>query len=122
MAPQAGPAAQGVWLPLPAAGADLKRHVDQQLAGGRLDPALDLSVVEFDELAQLAGVTVTGVDASGDDIAVRYCVHWTAFHACDDRSFGGTHARVLRGRRGDDGWVFRLHEPLPVRQGIYDEF
>jgi len=108
-----------VRLPVPGLGTDLQRHVDELVQRGGFDAALDLGVVEFDELAQLAGVTVTGVDTSAAGIAVRYTVAWTSFHACDDRRFGGTQARVLRGRREGDAWVFDRHEPPPTR---HDEF
>jgi len=108
-------------LPIPAAGTDLERCVDERVQRGDLDAALDLSVVEFDELAQLANIAVTAVDVSDAGIAVHYTVTWTSFHACDDRTFGGSHARVLRGRREDDAWVFDRHEPLPTRQSTHDE-
>lgn len=104
-----------------APGEDLYRYVDECVKRGDLDAALDLSVVEFDELAQLANVAVTAVDVSDAGIAVHYTVTWTSFHACDDRTFGGTHARVLRGRREGDAWVFARHEPLPTRQDTHDE-
>lgn len=108
-------------LPVPGPGTDLTRYVDEQVQRGGLDAALDLSVVEFDELAQLANVAVTAVDVSDAGIAVHYTVTWTSFHACDDRTFGGTHARLLRGRREGDAWVFARHEPLPTRQDTHDE-
>ena len=105
-----------------APGEDLHRYVDECVKRGDLDAALDLSVVEFDELAQLANVAVTAVDVSDFGITVHYTVTWTSFHACDDRTFGGSHARVLRGRREGDAWVFDRHEPLPTRQSTHDEF
>ena len=111
-----------VWLPVPGPGEDPCRYVDEHVQRGDLDAALDLGVVEFDELAQLANVTVTGVDASGDGIAVSYTVAWTSFHACDDRRFGGTHARVLRGRREGGAWVFDRHESPPAQRSTVEEF
>jgi hypothetical protein len=102
-------------------GVDLRGYFDEQVLSGSLDAALDLSVVEFDELAQLASVTVTGVETSAADIHVNYSVAWTSFHACDDRTFGGTHCRMLRGRAEGGGWVFEPHEPLPTRSDAGDE-
>jgi len=107
---------------LPEPGDDLCRYFDERVQNGGLDPALDLSVVEFDELAQLAGVTVTGVETSAGGIAVNYTVAWTSFHACDDRTFGGTHARVLRGRVEGGEWVFERHEPWPTHRDSVEEF
>ena len=109
-------------LPIPAAGTDPRREIEACVRRGELDAALDLSVVEFDELAQLAAVAVTAVDTSATGIAVHYAVTWTSFHACDDRTFGGTHARVLRGRAEGGAWVFAPHEPLPSRHDSDDEF
>jgi len=111
-----------VRVALPALGVDLCRHFDALAANGVLDAALDLSVVEFDELAQFAGITVTGVETSTTGIAVNYTVAWTSFHACDDRTFGGTHARVLRGHNEGGAWVFKRHEPLPTRSDSVDGF
>ncbi|MFG6463641.1 hypothetical protein ACG04Q_18850 [Roseateles sp. DXS20W] len=110
-----------VRLPLPASGTDLLRHVDEQVQAGTLDAALDLSVVEFDELAQRAGVTVTGVETSAEHIAIHYTVAWTSFHACEDRRFGGRHARVLRGRAETGAWVFPPHAPWPTQRDAAGE-
>lgn len=107
---------------MPTPGVDLRGYFDEQVRRGELDIALDLSVIEFDDLAQLAGITVTGVNTSAAGIAVNYTVAWTSFHACDDRTFGGTHARMLRGRAEGGGWVFEPHEPLPTRSDSADEF
>ncbi len=109
-------------LQMPEPGTDLQRHVDERVQAGALDAALDLSVVEFDELAQLASVTVSRVETSTAGIAVHYTVAWTSFHACDDRSFGGRHARVLRGRFEGDEWVFPRFEPWPTSRDAVDEF
>ena len=58
-----------------APGEDLHRYVDECVKRGDLDAALDLSVVEFDELAQLANVAVTAVNpaitAAIDAIPIR---------------------------------------------------
>jgi len=107
---------------LPEPGEDLCRYFDERVQNGGLDLSLDLSVVEFDELAQLAAVTVTEVETSTSGIAVNYTVSWTAFHACDDRTFGGTHARVLRGRIDGGEWVFERVPPLPTQRDTVDEF
>jgi len=107
---------------MPASGTDLHAYFEARLVSGALDAALDLSVVEFDELAQLAGVTLTSLEASATAIALGYSVSWTSFHACDDRSFGGTHARVLRGRVHGGAWLFERHEPLPTHRDSADEF
>ena len=55
-------------------------------------------------------------------IAVHYTVTWTSFHACDDLTFGGSHARVLRGRAEGDAWVFNRQQPLPMRHDSAEEF
>lgn len=102
--------------------ADLCALAAGWVSAGRLDAALDLSVVEFDHLAQLAGVTVTEVLLSGDEVALHYRVAWTAFHACDDRHIGGQHARVLRGRREGAAWVFPPQAPWPTARDTADEF
>lgn len=107
---------------MPAPGVDLRGYFDERVQVGDLDAALDLGVVEFDGLAQLTGITVTGVQTSTTGIAVNYLAAWTSFHACDDRSFGGTQARVLRGGVDGDEWVFQPHEPLPTRGDFADEF
>ena len=60
-------------------------------------------------------------ELSGDRIALNYVVSWTAFHACDDRRFGGRHARVLRGRVQGGEWVFERADPPPARDTL-DEF
>lgn len=111
-----------VRLPIPGPGVALLHYFDERVRDGSLDAALDLSVVEFDEFGQLAGVTVTAVETSAARIAVNYAVSWTSFHACDDRSFGGTHVRVLRGRAEGSDWVFAPHEPLPTRCDADGEF
>lgn len=107
---------------LPEPGEDMCRYFDERVQSGSLDLALDLSVVEFDELAQLAGVAVTRVNTSDAGIAVTYSVRWTSFHACDDRSFGGEQARVLRGRIDGVEWLFERARPLPTRRDVVDEF
>ena len=107
---------------MPMPGVALRGYFDERVQNGSLDPALDLSVVEFDELAQLAAVTVTGAETSTTGIAVNYTVSWTVFHACDDRTFGGTHARVLRGRVDGDAWVFEQASPPPTQRDTVDEF
>ncbi len=106
---------------MPGPGTEVQGFFAALLASGALEAALDLSVVEFDELAQLAGCMLTRVETSATGIAVNYTVTWTAFHACDDRRFGGQHARVLRGRVDGDEWVFERHEPLPNRGDSVDE-
>jgi len=107
---------------MPAPGVDLHGHFEAQVTSGALDAALDRSVAEFDELAQLAGIKVSAVESSAAGIAVHYTVTWTSFHACDDRTFGGSHARVLRGRAEGDAWVFNRQEPLPIRHDSAEEF
>lgn len=106
-------------VPMPAPGVDLRRYFEERVAQGELDLALDLSVIEFDELAQLSGVAVTSVETSATGIALDYAVCWTSFHACDDRSFEGRHARLLRGRAEGGAWVFERAAP-PQREA--DEF
>ena len=49
----------------------------------QLRPALDLSVTEFDELAQLTAIDVIALDADSAEVALHYVVAWEAFHACD---------------------------------------
>lgn len=107
---------------MPGPGEDLRRYFDERVKAGSLDAALDLSVVEFDELAQLAGIAVAAVETSSSAVAVHYMVAWTSFHACDDRHFGGEHARVLRGRVGSGEWLFGRLSPLPTQRDTNDEF
>jgi hypothetical protein len=107
---------------MPGPGTELQGFFTALLASGALEAALDLSVVEFDELAQLAGCMLTRVETSAAGIAVNYTVAWTAFHACDDRRFGGQHARVLRGRVDGGEWVFPLHTPWSIARDTADEF
>lgn len=109
-------------LPIPAAGEDLCRYFREQFEDARVLAALDLGVVEFDELAQLQAVTVTAVETAAAGVAVHYTVRWTAFHACDDRRFGGEHARLLRGRVEGDEWVFDRFQSWPAQRDTADEF
>ncbi|MCE4556225.1 hypothetical protein [Pelomonas cellulosilytica] len=106
---------------MPPPGDDLRQAFQAQVARGALDAALDLSVVEFDELAQLTTVTVMGVEVTATAIAVHYTVSWSSFHACDDRTFGGQNARVLRGRADGQDWVFDPLEPMPISRSAFDE-
>lgn len=105
-----------IHIRVPAAGEDLQRYFAALVQrDDGFHRALDLSVVEFDELAQLTEVTVTGVEASGAGVAVSYSVSWAAFHACADQNISGRHARIARGRIEGPGWVFEAAEPLPER-------
>jgi hypothetical protein len=111
-----------VRVPRPLPGIEPGLYLQEWVARGELDAALDLSVVEFDELAQLADIAVTAVETSAVGVAVHYTVSWTSFHACDDRTFGGKSARMLRGRAEGGEWVFERHERPPTRQDTLDEF
>lgn len=109
-------------VPRPGLGVDLRGHFDELVQRGDLKAVLDLSVTEFDELALLSEVAVSAVELSDNGIAVNYVVSWAAFHACDDRRFGGRHARVLRGRAQGGDWVFERPEPAPASRDTLDEF
>lgn len=113
--------AQALRLAMPGPGEDLRSWFEARVQAGQLDAALDLSVVEFDELAQLAAVTVTGVEQTQSGVALNYQVVWTSFHACDDRHFGGQHARTLRGRADQGDWLFEPHQPWPTHRDASDE-
>jgi hypothetical protein len=103
-------------VPIPQTGEDLRHYFAALVRReGGLLPALDLSVVEFDELAQLTEISVTSAEATDAGVAVGYSVSWTAFHACDDKTVSGRHERMARGRAEGGNWVFDVVEPLPGR-------
>lgn len=100
-------------VPIPPEGAELLPHFQTHLP--LLQPALDLSVVEFDELALLQAITVEAVEASATGVALHYSVSWEAFHACDGVTVRGRHQRVVRGRLEVGRWCFPPAAPLPTR-------
>jgi hypothetical protein len=108
-------------VPVPSADEDLQRYFQTLAQGEGFRRALDLSVAEFDELAQLAALSVTQVEAVGAAVAVHYRVAWTAFHACDDTTVAGQQLRIARGRIDGSAWIFERPEPLPGRH-TGDEF
>ncbi|MDR7335980.1 hypothetical protein [Roseateles asaccharophilus] len=111
-----------IHIRVPGAGEDLQRYFAALAQrDDEFRRALDLSVAEFDALAQLTEVTVTGVETGGAGVVVSYSVAWEAFHACADQNISGRHARIARGRveRGD--WVFEVAASLPERHAA-DEF
>lgn len=93
-------------VPIPRPGTDLLRYFVDLASEDAFGPALDRSVVEFDERARLTGTEVTGVFPTDDGVAVAYEVSWEAFHPCDDKTVTGKHARVLRGARNASEWNF----------------
>ncbi|HEY0953560.1 MAG TPA: hypothetical protein VGE36_02295 [Roseateles sp.] len=108
-------------VPMPPAGVDLQRHFETLAQREDFGRALDLSVVEFDELAQLTRLSITGAKATATGMAVNYAVAWTAFHACADKTIHGQHLRIARGRIDGAAWVFEAAQPLPGRDTA-DEF
>ncbi|MGM9480270.1 hypothetical protein ACS5PN_03660 [Roseateles sp. NT4] len=82
---------------------------------------LDYNVSEFDELARLTDLAVTGAEATDAGVAVHYTVSWEAFHACDDKTVGGDHARTVRGRKDGTDWVFEK-AAAPATRSTVDEF
>lgn len=108
-------------VPSPEPGEDLRLYFDEMVENDRFGLSLDYSVTEFDELARLAGITVTGAEVSDAGVAVRYTASWEAFHACDAKTVGGEHTRVVRGSRESTDWVFERTTPLSARSTV-DEF
>jgi hypothetical protein len=100
-------------VPMPPEGADLLPYFQSRLLA--LQPALDLSVVEFDELAQLQGITVEDVEVTPTGVALHYAVAWEAFHACDGVTVRGQHRRLVRGQLEGDRWLFNPAAPQPTR-------
>jgi hypothetical protein len=105
--------AAAIVVPIPPEDAELVPHFQIHLP--LLQPALDLSVVEFDELALLQAITVEAVEASATGVALHYSVSWEAFHACDGVTVRGQHRRLVRGRREGDRWCFQPAAPQPTR-------
>ncbi len=102
-------------VPMPPAGDDLQRYFEALARHEDFRRVLDLSVVEFDELAQLSRLSITGAEATATGVAVSYAVAWTAFHACDDKTLHGQHQRIARGRAEGDAWAFEIAEAAPGR-------
>lgn len=100
-------------VPIPPEDAELVPHIQTHLP--LLRPALDLSVVEFDELALLQALTIEAVEASATGVALHYSVSWEAFHACDGVTVRGQHRRLVRGVVEDDSWHFNPATPHPTR-------
>lgn len=108
-------------VPIPQPGEDLRLYFDEMVENDGFGLALDYGVSEFDELARLTGLTVTGAQATDTGVAVHYTVSWEAFHACDDKTIGGDHARVVRGRKDGTAWVFEPANTSGSRSTV-DEF
>lgn len=100
-------------VPIPPEGADLLLQLQSHLP--LLQPALDLSVVEFDELALLQAITVENVELTPAGVALHYAVTWEAFHACDGVTVRGRHQRVVRGVAEGERWHFKPAAPQPTR-------
>lgn len=105
-----------IHVPIPAAGADLRRYVEPLLTDAAFRSVLDLDVRDHDELAQVTAVAVRAVHADAAAVAVHYDVHWEAFHACSDQAAAGVSQRVTRGRVEGGDWVFAAHVPPPATQ------
>lgn len=113
--------AADIRVTLPRPGEGLKLHFDEMVDGDGFAYALDFSVAEFDELARLTDIQLTGAEASDVGVAVYYTVYWEAFHACDDKTVTGDSARVVRGKLDGAGWLFEKATPPCVRSTL-DEF
>lgn len=100
-------------VPAPPPGADPLSHVQSLIP--QLRPALDLSVTEFDELAQLTAIDVIALDADSAEVALHYVVAWEAFHACDGVTVSGRHQRLVRGVVEGERWHFKPAVPQPTR-------
>jgi hypothetical protein len=107
-------------LPFPKADQDLRLYFDESVES-QFGLALDFSVAEFDELARMTGIVVSGAEATDVGVAVHYTVSWEAFHACDDKIVTGAAARFVRGKRERSGWLFEKSAPPDVRS-TRDEF
>lgn len=108
-------------VPIPRADEDLRHYFDEMVENDQFGLALDFSVEEFEELARMVDIQVTGAEATDAGIAVHYTVSWEAFHACDDKSISGDAARVVRGRTDGADWLFEKAAPPTVRSTL-DEF
>lgn len=105
-------------VPIPPRVEDLRLYFDEMVENDGFGLALAYSVAEFDELAQLTDLAVTGGQATDTGVDI---VSWEAFHACDDKTVGAEHARVVRSRKDGTDWVF---EPAntPGSRSTFDEF
>ncbi|MBW8843590.1 MAG: hypothetical protein JF607_01275 [Burkholderiales bacterium] len=108
-------------VPIPDQATDLRLYFDEMVENDAFGTALDFSVAEFDELARLVDLQLTGAEATAGGVAVYYSVYWEAFHACDDKTVGGDHARIARGKVDGSDWVFTRAE-LPVGRTPADDF
>lgn len=105
-------------VPIPRAGEDLRLYFDEGVENDQFGLALDFSVVEFDELARLTDIEVTGAEVTDTGVAVHYIVSWQAFHACDDNTIAGEATRVVRGTTDGADWVFMKAMPPAVRSTL----
>lgn len=108
-------------VPIPRAGEDLTLYFDEMVDGDGFAHALDFKVNEFDELARMTDIQVTGAEATDAGVAVTYTVSWEAFHSCDDKTISGESPRVVRGTLDGADWLFERAAPPTVRSTL-DEF
>ncbi|WP_394418106.1 hypothetical protein [Roseateles sp. BYS78W] len=108
-------------VPIPAPGEYLQLYFNEMVENDGFGLALDFSAAEFDELAQMTDLQVTGAEATEAGVAVHYTVSWEAFHACDDRTVGRENARVVRGTVDGCDWLFERAAPSAGRSTV-DEF
>lgn len=103
----------------PPAGTHLVRFFGERVES--LKPAMDLGVMEHDELAQVSGLEITSVFTTAAAVEVGYAVLWEAFHACNDQRVSGRSLRTVRGRLEGGDWLFEPHSPSALRDTV-DEF
>lgn len=108
-------------VPIPREGEDLQLYFDAMVDADGFTHALDFSVAEFDELARMTDIQVTGAEASDAGVTVNYTICWEAFHACDGKTINGQSARVVRGKVDGADWLFERAAPNSVRSTL-DEF
>lgn len=108
-------------VPIPAPGEYFQLYFNEMVENDGFGLALDFSAAEFDELAQMTDLQVTGAEATEAGVAVHYTVSWEAFHACDDRTVGRENARVVRGTVDGCDWLFERAAPSAGRSTV-DEF
>ena len=109
---------------IPSAGQDnapdLVSYFNAQLEG-EFAQAIDWSVWEFDERAQVDELAVVGVQVDGLTVQVTYEIQFSAYYGCSDMDYADVDERVIHGVQVGPDWQFQRHVPVPPRTP-FEEF
>ena len=84
--------------------------------------AMDLDASQFDDRANVDGVTITEVEVDETTVAIHYEYHYSAYYGCRDMDYSDTvEESVIVGTRQGRTISFEKFKPIERRSTV-DEF